>query len=115
MSANDRQVGGDHYKQENTPQHWDVVIALNWDYLTGAATKYLWRLGRKGDEAKAIEDITKAIHYLEKKREVMIAAIENQPVEWRMPVAVAKAWLDADDNTADLFAEPTAGYVNQDR
>jgi hypothetical protein len=87
MRANDMQVGGSHYKQEGTPQHWDVVIALNWDYLTGAATKYLWRLGRKGDENKAIEDIGKAIHFLEKKREVMIAERER--------------------------GGPTPGYVNQ--
>ena len=71
MAANDKQVGGTHYQQEGTPQHWDVAIALNWDYLVGAATKYLWRLGRKGDRAKHIEDVEKAIHYLQKKLEVM--------------------------------------------
>ena len=49
MNANSRQVGGAHYKNDTVPDHWDVVIALNWDYLIGNATKYLWRLGRKGD------------------------------------------------------------------
>jgi hypothetical protein len=76
MSANDKQVGGSHYKQEGTPQHWDVVVALNWDYLVGAATKYLWRLGRKGDAHKAIEDLDKAIHFLQKKREVMASQLQ---------------------------------------
>jgi len=71
MSANDRQVGGSHYHQEGAPQHWDVVRLLGWDYYLGAATKYLWRLGRKGGPHKAIEDISKAIHFLEKKREIM--------------------------------------------
>jgi hypothetical protein len=69
----------------------DVVIALNWDYLIGAATKYLWRLGRKGDEKKALEDIDKAIHYLQKKRELMVAE------------------LIKDDGS-----EPIHGYIDQD-
>ena len=64
MSANDRQVGGSHYHQEGAPQHWDIVRLLGWDYYLGAATKYLWRLGKKGGPHKAIEDISKAIHFL---------------------------------------------------
>lgn len=68
MSANDRQVGGDHYKGGGC-DHWDIVYERGWCYLVGAATKYLWRLGRKGDELKKLEDVEKAIHYLEKKAE----------------------------------------------
>lgn len=64
---NSRQVGGEHYKNPDLPDHWDVVHRLNWCYLVGCATKYLWRLGRKGDEAKKLEDVEKAIHYLQKK------------------------------------------------
>lgn len=75
-NANKKQVGGEHYKG-NLYQHWDVVIALDWDYLVGNATKYLWRLGKKGGPEKALEDIEKAIHYLEKKREIMSAALES--------------------------------------
>ena len=95
MAANDKQVGGTHYQQEDVPQHWDIAIALNWDYLVGAATKYLWRLGRKGDEDKAIEDLGKAIHYLEKKLEIMKAKRDadrkkgsriHQPLSVSMPV-----------------------------
>lgn len=77
MSANDVQIGGQHYKQEGAPQHWDVVHALGWDYYVGAATKYLWRLGRKGGPEKAVEDIEKAIHYLQKKREIMLEELER--------------------------------------
>ena len=73
MSANDRQVGGEHYKA--TIQHWDIVHEQGWCYLVGAATKYLWRLGRKGDEAKKLEDVEKAIHYLEKKAEQLRAEL----------------------------------------
>lgn len=87
-NCNDRQVGGSHYKNVGMPDHWDVVVALNWDYLIGAATKYLWSLGRKGDEAKKLEDIEKAIHYLQKKAEILRAELEG--------------------------GGPTSAYVNQD-
>lgn len=78
MSANDKQVGGTHYKVEGEYQHWDVVIRMKWDYLIGNATKYLWRLGKKGGKAKAIEDAKKAIHYIEKKIEVMEAELKDE-------------------------------------
>lgn len=71
MSADNKQVGGNHYKVEGELQHWNVVAAMGWDYFVGNATKYLWRLGKKGGPEKALEDIEKAIHYLEKKREIM--------------------------------------------
>lgn len=77
MSANDRQVAGDHYKNTQH-QHWDVVYDRGWCYLVGAATKYLWRLGRKGDEAKKLEDVQKAIHYLEKKAEQLKSELEKE-------------------------------------
>jgi hypothetical protein len=64
------QVGGSHYKDTEKYQHWNVVIALNWSYLVGNATKYLWRLDKKGDENKSIEDLEKSIHYLQKELEV---------------------------------------------
>ena len=94
MSTNSTQVGGSHYKGQEF-EHWDVAIAMRWDYLTGNATKYLWRLGKKGGPEKAIEDISKAIHYLEKKREVMQAELTAQP-------------------SIDEIDEMT-GYVDQDR
>jgi hypothetical protein len=78
MSANDRQVGGTHYKTEGFPDHWDAVVALGWDYLTGTAVKYLWRLGKKGGTEKAIEDVNKAIHYLEKKRELLESQLAEE-------------------------------------
>lgn len=80
MSANEKQVGGKHYcpSVAGAPQHWDVVYERGWCYLVGAATKYLWRLGRKGDEAKKLEDVEKAIHYLEKKAEQLRAELESE-------------------------------------
>ena len=67
MSANQKQVGGSHYKTENDIQHWDVVyLIFGGDYLLGNASKYMARIGKKGGPEKAVEDIDKAIHYLQK-------------------------------------------------
>jgi hypothetical protein len=41
------------------------------DYFIGNATKYLFRLGKKGGPEKTLEDIDKAIQYLQKKREAL--------------------------------------------
>lgn len=67
MSANDSQVGGDHYKRQAI-QPWDAMAA--WmtpeqfrGFLRGNAIKYLARAGHKGD---ALEDLKKARHYLDK-------------------------------------------------
>lgn len=59
MSANDHQVGGKHYTLHQT-QHWDWAQHL--PYLEGNATKYIGRHTRKN----GVEDIEKALHYLQK-------------------------------------------------
>lgn len=81
MSANERQVGGNHYRTESDVQHWDMVYAVfGGDYLVGNATKYLARLGKKGDVEKSIEDLDKAIHYLQKKREMLSADLSDKRI-----------------------------------
>ena len=62
--ANDRQVGGLHYKKQEY-QHWDFVCDTNLRYLIACASKYVsrWR-GKNG-----LEDLRKSIHYLEKSIE----------------------------------------------
>jgi hypothetical protein len=105
-NANKTQIGGSHYKNASVPDHWDIVIALEWDYLLGAATKYLWRLGKKGGPEKALQDLDKAIHYLHKKREVMAEQLNPRK---QVEIVFRKRELDADDGS-----EPGAGYVNQD-
>lgn len=95
MSANDKQIGGAHYRVETgIPQHWDVVIALGWDYLTGNATKYLWRLGKKGGPEKELEDLQKAIHYLEKKQELLRAKLAqgSAGVGAQVPAALKRTY-----------------------
>ena len=78
MSANEKQVGGTHYKNGDIPDHWDIVEALGWNYRIGNATKYLWRLGKKGGPEKAIEDLEKSIHYLQKELEVRKNTLATQ-------------------------------------
>ena len=61
MSANDRQVGGDHYRSEL--QHWDLIERHGIGYLEGCATKYITRWRKKNNP---LGDLAKADHYVEK-------------------------------------------------
>lgn len=65
-TANDIQIGGDHYKQFKGMEPWDVITAWGLGYLDGAAVKYISRWKYKG----GIQDLEKAIHYLHKAIEV---------------------------------------------
>jgi hypothetical protein len=104
MSANDKQVGGTHYKNPNgIPDHWDIVVGMGWDYLLGNATKYIWRLGRKGPPEKAIEDLDKAMHYLAKKRELLVKELAERPSDGT-PCVLGACHSD----------QPTRKYLNQD-
>ena len=66
MEANEIQIGGDHYKKYGDLQPWDVITAWNLGYLDGTALKYIARWRDKG----GLDDIRKAIHFLEKFIEV---------------------------------------------
>ena len=61
MVANERQVGGDHYKTGGA-EHWDMVNQFGLDYFQGQITKYLFRWRKKN----GVEDLEKARHYLDK-------------------------------------------------
>lgn len=63
--ARDTQVGGEHYAAKSI-QPWDIIDAHNLDFYEGNAVKYILR--RKNNH---IEDLQKAIHYLEKKIEML--------------------------------------------
>lgn len=65
MSANEGQVGGGHYKKLKI-QHWDYVEANGIPYLEACAIKYLTRWRDKG----GVQDLHKAIHYIEKRIEL---------------------------------------------
>lgn len=60
-----KQVGGDHYSKKEI-QPWDYIAANNLCYFAGNAVKYVSRWRDKG----GVEDLRKAIHYLEKLIEI---------------------------------------------
>jgi hypothetical protein len=61
MTANDSQVGGDHYKSRKY-ETWDVIADWHLGYFDGNAVKYLSRWRKKG----GIDDLLKARHYIDK-------------------------------------------------
>ena len=74
MSANDKQVGGNHYKDMGV-QPWDVIDSFPLEqrigFYRGNAMKYIMRMGSKDE---SIREIKKAQHYLEK----LIETLEEQ-------------------------------------
>jgi len=60
-----RQVGGDHYKQLPI-QPWEIIDACGLSFYEGNAIKYILR---KKDNR--IQDLEKAIHYLEHQIELL--------------------------------------------
>jgi hypothetical protein len=80
-SANDMQVGGDHYQNETGVcpscgkpiQHWDLFAKM--PYLMVQVTKYLIRFRGKNGE----QDLDKAEHYLKKLREVYYPKSKKEP------------------------------------
>ncbi len=65
--ANDRQVGGEHYRKHSTEiQHWDYATLKKFDFFQYQITKYVerWR------DKNGIKDLEKAAHFLEKYIEV---------------------------------------------
>lgn len=65
MSADDIQIAGSHYKKLD-PEPWNVITSWNLGYLDGTALKYIARWKDKN----GIEDLKKAIHFLQKTIEV---------------------------------------------
>ena len=64
-SVKDTQVGGDHYKKLKI-QVSDYLYENNFNWLQSNAIKYLSRYNSKNsDTAKQIEDLNKAIHYIQ--------------------------------------------------
>lgn len=60
MSANDNQVGGDHYKKLKI-QVWDFVLANNLNFVEGLAIRYIVR-----KKENKLQDLEKARHCIDK-------------------------------------------------
>jgi hypothetical protein len=73
MKANDKQVGGDHYKVAY--QHWDMLVRLGYgpEYYVGQVTKYVTRWRKKN----GLRDLVKATHFAEKLLELVDACGEK--------------------------------------
>lgn len=61
MSANNTQIGGDHYVNKSI-QPWDFIAANGLGYFEGNIVKYVsrWR------DKNGLDDLRKAQHYLDK-------------------------------------------------
>jgi len=62
ITANDIQVGGQHYKKPGTIQHWDMAARAELGYFEGQITKYFSRFESKN----GLQDIDKGLHFVEK-------------------------------------------------
>jgi len=69
--ANDRQVGGDHYKAPGLMEHWDYAWSKKFDQFQYSITKYVERWRKKD----GLKDLLKAQHHLEKYIEVVKAEL----------------------------------------
>jgi hypothetical protein len=72
-NANDRQVGGSHYKKGGGEEHWDRAWRLKYDPFQYIITKWIERWRDKG----GVEDLYKAKHAIEKYIEVVEAEIAD--------------------------------------
>jgi hypothetical protein len=62
QSANDFQVGGDHYRKVPGEQHWDRAVRLRLDFFQYMITKYIERCRDKNGK----QDVEKAFHFCQK-------------------------------------------------
>lgn len=59
----------------NSPKHYTshpsgieaIQVCEHHNFCIGNAIKYLWRAGLKGDDAKRVEDLRKAVWYINRE------------------------------------------------
>lgn len=66
LSENESINHPDHYGGDNTYEAIKVIEAWDLDFHLGNVVKYISRAGKK-DKAKEIEDLKKALWYLDRK------------------------------------------------
>lgn len=65
-NADDRQVGGDHYRNNRDgEQHWTIMAECCADYFAGCISKYVHRFPNKN----GLQDLEKAMHFIDKAME----------------------------------------------
>ena len=111
MSANNKQVGGLHYKKMPGEQHWDRQWRIHGrGYFVGCSTKYIERYFEKNGK----QDLEKAIHFIQKLIELeygetCTCGAEDNPTR-TFHFKTCKVYEIANDQGA----EPDGRYVNQD-
>ena len=74
MSTNEKQVGGNHYKEGEAKcpscgfglQHWDISWAFRFDQFQYCISKYIMRRKGSKNQYPTVEDLKKARHHLDK-------------------------------------------------
>lgn len=89
MSANDKQVAGNHYGL-SAYQHWDIVVQFQLNYYEGQITKYVMRCRSKNGK----QDLEKAKHFIEKYLEVYDKLALPTEVVRVLPMPPSKEQLD---------------------
>ena len=101
-SANDRQVGGNHYKKGGE-EHWDRAWRLKYDPFQYIITKWVERHREKG----GLQDLEKARHALDKY-------IETIQAEEDKLAGIKAGARDPARKVHFEGEEPGPEYVNQD-
>lgn len=60
-----------HYCDGRKYEPVEVILDWELDFLLGNALKYISRTGRKGSDEDAIEDLEKAVWYIQKRIDVL--------------------------------------------
>jgi hypothetical protein len=113
-TANQRQVGGNHYKVGDLPEHWDLAIMYQWDPFQYQITKYVMRWKDKA----GIQDLEKAAHFLEKYIEAAKAGKFAGPKKpwWNPPGTEDRTYSSAHMMVRDAGFEMApvkqTGYTN---
>lgn len=112
MSANERQVGGTHYKTtEGVPEHWDLAVMYDWDYFQGQIMKYVMRWKAKGETFEdRLKDLNKAKHFLEK----YIEEAKIYDTRFRQPPPAPKGAATVQPPTAVELSPSTVWEQNTD-
>jgi hypothetical protein len=63
-----------HYESGYTAEIECIDISAHLTFCCGNAFKYVWRCGKKGDSLKAIEDLKKALWYIQYERTHLFSA-----------------------------------------
>lgn len=89
-------ASGPRYYRRGSIQVWDFIRDQGLNFHLGNAIKYICRAGYKDS---AIDDLTKAIHYLENEREHLQALSQRVSQEVR-----------TDERFDDFFLEAAAEF-----